>query len=205
MPDVFTNTAKKHLAHPVAIHAPHTHPFATFCVHPSGVTVQGSAADEEVLLILRRHFITNLPWILTALFLLVIPLGALLLFGNAESTLFPFTLPYRYVVVFIVFYYLIVFGFILVEIMTWYYNVSLVTTKRVVDIDFSDVIYHNVAATKLTLVQDVEYSQTGGIRTLFNYGDVFVKTASESQSFDFLGVPKPSEVTNIIEDLIGER
>lgn len=80
----------------------------------------------------------------------------------------------------------------------------LVTNQRIVDIDFENLVYKNVAETKLTLVQDVSYTQTGAIRTVFDYGDVLIQTAGTIDNFDLHAVPIPERIVNIVEDLIGK-
>ena len=77
--------------------------------------------------------------------------------------------------------------------------------SQVVDIDFSDVIYKNLASTTLDLVQDVNYTQSGVFRTFFHYGDVDVQTAGEAPHFDFDAVPQPDKVAHIIGGLIGKK
>ncbi len=37
---------------------------------------------------------------------------------------------------------------------------------------------------------------------LFNFGDVFIQTASEVSEFDFLAVPNPEKVVKILDDLM---
>ncbi len=184
---------------------PHNHPFASYCDHPSSIWFDTQEPDEIILLLLRKHIVTNIPWILSAVALLLIP-PLLFWFATAQSFSLEFfaLLPSQYITIIVLFYYLIMIGFILVCFITWYYTVCLVTQKKVVDIDYSDVIYHNVAATKMNLVQDVDYTQSGAIRSMFNYGDVFIQTASKSPNFDFLAVPNPTRVAQIIEGLIGK-
>jgi hypothetical protein len=91
-----------------------------------------------------------------------------------------------------------------VSFITWYFNVSLVTSIRVMDVVFSNLVYKNVSATKIDLVQDVNYSQIGVFRTFFDYGDVMVQTAGTLDNFVFEAVPQPENVVHIIEDLIGK-
>ncbi len=179
----------------------HIHLLSQFCQNPVGLSFQSQDPDEQVLLLLRRHFITNLGWILTTLILLPIPQLVALLINFSGS---PFTaLPGQYIVVLILFYYLIVFAYVFISFITWFYNISLITTKRIVDISFSDVIYKNVAETKLDLVQDVDYTQIGVFGTIFDYGTVVIHTSGNNPNFDFIEVPKPAQVTAIIENLIG--
>lgn len=177
---------------------------ASFFEKPDGVSFQNQEEDEEILLFLRPHFITNTLWIFIALILIAIP--PLFLTLNSQFSIFNLNaLPTRFTIIFIVFYYLIVSNYIFISFITWFYNISLVTQKRIVDIDFSDLVYHDVAITKLSLVEDINYTQTGFIRSFFNYGDVFVQTAGEKFHFDFLATPKPGKVVDIIQNLIGRR
>lgn len=178
------------------------HLFSSFCENPGDITFKNQDKNEQVLLFVRKHFITNFLCITVGIFLLVLPiiigpLGFLLhislSFLSAKLILF-FTL----------FYYLVVVSYLFVRFITWYFNASLVTTERIVDIDFSDVIYTNLASTTLELVQDVSYTQTGVFRTFFHYGDVLVQTAGENTHFDFDAVPRPEDVVHIIGGLIGK-
>lgn len=73
------------------------------------------------------------------------------------------------------------------------------------DLDFADIIYKNVAETKLDLVQDVSYKQIGVIRTFFDYGDVRVQTAAAVDAFAMNAVPKPQKVVEVIQELIGKE
>lgn len=202
MPDIFTPSVS--LPKEKTFDVTHSHPFAAYCTHPKGIHFKSQENGEKVLLLLRRHLITNVPWLVTTLLLILLPL-VLNIFAFPLQDNLPFNLPSQFLTILIIFYYLAVFAYGFVSLITWFYNVSLVTTQRIVDVDFSDIIYHNVAATKLTLVQDVDYTQAGVIRAVFNFGDVFVQTASSSPNFDFLAVPKPGQVVNLLESLIGKK
>jgi len=176
------------------------HLFTAFHEKPKHIRVINQEKDEEILLFLRRSLFTNIKWVVGSIVLLLIPL-VLSLFINPFSS--PFGFPFRYILFFVIFYYLLVFTYIHICFITWYFNISLVTNIRVIDIDFSNLIYKNLAATKLNLVQDVSYQQVGALRTLLDYGDVYVQTAGTLENFEFLAIPKPGKAVHIIEDLIG--
>ncbi len=211
MPDLFTptNPPVDPATPPLVIPTPsapvvehHLHALAAFCQNPVNISFQTQEPDEEILLFLRRHFVTNVPWIATTIFFAILPfiIGYVL---SLTATVLP--ISQNAINVFIIFYYLIVFAYAYINFLSWFYNISFVTTKRVVDIDFSELVYKNVAATKLSLVQDVSYSQIGVIRSLFDYGDVLVQTAGAMDNFDLSAVPQPERVVSIIENLIGRR
>jgi len=179
------------------------HLFAAYCQNPGDISFKNQDKDEQVLLFVRKHFITNLPWIIIGIFLITLPLivGPLGFFLKISS---PFVSA-KLILFLTLFYYLFSASFIFIKFITWYFNVSLITNERIIDIDFSDIIYKNLASTTLSLVQDVSYSQTGVFRTFFHYGDVLVQTAGESTNFDFDAVPQPENVVHIIGGLIGKN
>lgn len=194
MPDIFTtnNSTKNHI-----------HMLSTFCENPLGISFAEQAPDEKILLFLRQHFITNLLWILIALVLLLLPI-LFFIFRSELQLLGTIELPLRFVIILIIFYYLAVFAYAFINFLSWFYNVFIVTQKRIVDIDYSNIVIHNVAFTKLSHVQDVNYDQVGFIHSLFNYGNVFVQTAGNEPSFEALSVPQPRRAAHIIGDLIGK-
>lgn len=216
MPDIFiaTNNHKKvenkktnynvPNKYAVTSDAAHSHMLASFCQNPEGFTFQTQRHNEIILLFLRRHFITNLPWIIIAIIFSLIPVVFIAL-SSMFSVLTVIQVPGRFVIILTLFYYLIIFSYIFVNFITWFYNVFLVTNERIIDVDYSNIVVHNVAETKLVQVEDVHYEQSGFIRTLLNFGDVFVQTAGAERVFEALAVPKPREAANIIAGRIGRE
>lgn len=199
MPDIFTPPNKP--VQPDVVNKTYVHAFSSFCENPGGVTFETEHPNEHILLFLKKHFVTNVPWIVTTIVLFLIPSLLRVLFAIFES---PFFVPNSYLQIFELFYYMAVFTYAFVSFITWFYNVTLVTQERVIDIDFSELVYHDVAQTKLNLVEDVNYTQTGFIRTFFNYGDVFIQTAGGKENLEALAVPQPGRAVRIIGNLIGK-
>lgn len=176
--------------------------FSAFKVNPRGLHYNEQDEDEEILLLLRKHFVTNVSWIFLSIVLLLSPLLIAFIFNFTDIS-FIFSISSSSLLVYVSFYYLIVFAYMFINFITWYYNVSLITNKKVVDIHFQDVIYHDVSMTKLNLVEDVNYVQSGFFGSFFGFGNVYIETAGKSLRFDFISVPKPERVVNILENLIG--
>jgi len=181
----------------------HNHVLAAYCEHPREIAYSNILKEEAPLLFLRKHFVTNLPWIVKAVLLGLAPFIISIITGIFNITLFNF-LPYEYIFLGLIFYYFVIFGYILVNYITWFYNISLVTTQRIVDIDFSHIVFENVSASKLGQIEDVHYQQVGVFASVFDYGDVTVQTAGTSVlGFDFHAAPHPEKVVHFINSLIG--
>lgn len=174
------------------------HIFTSYCEIPPNVTFENQEDGEKILLFLRKSLITNIMWMISSAILVLLPMLLLL----ASSILSQF--PMKFVAFAVLLYYLLVASYIFVNFITWYFNIILVTDRRIVDVDFEDLVYKDVAETKLSLVQDVKYTQTGAIRTIFDYGDVLIQTAGTIDNFDLHAMPLPERVVNVIEDLIGK-
>lgn len=206
MPDVFSHgnsSTQKHAKDSIdELKHENLSFFSTFVELPNKVHFENQESNETILIFLRRHPITNLPWLLlTALFSLL-PILLPFLFPVFIDTLFTtaIELPANYLTILILLYYLIVIGYGLFNFASWFYNISIVTNNEVVDIDYSHVTYKNIATTNLREIQDVEYVQRGFFQTFFDYGDVFVQTAGSHPNLEFLRVPHPAKVNDIILD-----
>ncbi len=207
MTDIFIapkNVKEKEKTHSIFNDSQNMNFLSAFCQNPEGVHFQTQKSHEAIILFLRSHFITNTSWIIFSLFLLLLPIIISVILPNFGLS-FLFSAPInRFIAVFTLFYYLMVSSYVFISFLHWFYNVFIVTSERVVDIDYSDIVVHNIAVTSLTHVQDVNYTQSGFIPTFFNYGDLFVQTAGDEKNFEALSIPRPREATNIIGDLTGK-
>jgi len=211
MPDLFsdtqpaTPTQQVQNAAPVApqINLQRLGLFTTFCKNPRGISFAEQYDNETIILFLRRDFITNVPWIVATIALGYIPYLIRFIFTSTNFSLF--TLPDMLSVPLISFYYIIVLGFAFSNLVSWYYNIGLVTDKRGVDIDFNDLSTIDVATASLPDIKDVEYTQAGFFQSLFDYGDVNVRIVASGEVFSFSKVPRPTDVAGVISQLIGDQ
>ncbi len=171
--------------------------FTNYCELPDGVTYEGKDADETTLLFLRRDFVTNVPWIITTLIACILPFVIALLL---KDTSLLNNIPQRYILIITAFYYVLVLGYAVYSFINWFYNISLVTERDIVDVDYSNVTYKNIALATYEAIQDVEYVQSGFLRNFFDYGDVFVQTAGQRENIELLMIPKPGRVADVIND-----
>jgi hypothetical protein len=173
--------------------------FSSFHLYPRGISFKDQEENEEIILFLRRHFITNISWICIAFIIAVIP-TVLFFYRN----FFPIPpLPAIFNLFAFLFYFIVIGAYIYTNFISWYFNVSLVTPIRIIDIEFTDLIYHDMAVTKLNLIEDITYAQAGTLRSFFDYGDFYVQTAGSKERFSFLAIPQPEHVLDIVENLMG--
>jgi hypothetical protein len=177
------------------------HLFSALKQNPQGITYQDQEDGEKILLFIRKSFITNLRWIFVGSFLAILPIALLLfLFGFLQNPL-PL-LAGKFYLFLGLFYYLFVASYWYINFISWYFNIDLVTNKRIIDINFSNLVYKDVSATELSFVHDVSFSQVGAIRTFFDYGNVLIQVPGASDTFIFESAPKPETIVHIVEALV---
>jgi membrane protein YdbS with pleckstrin-like domain len=169
-------------------------PVASFSFLPKGVDFETKNKGEKVVLLLRRHPITNLRWIFLAILMSFAPLLL------ASFPIIDF-LPSNFRFVAILGWYMITLAFVFESFLSWFFNVNIVTDERIVDIDFVNLIYKEISDADIDKIQDVTVKVGGVAQTMFNYGDVYIQTASEKPRFEFLSVPKPEDVAKILQEL----
>lgn len=172
--------------------------FTTFVTFPKQIHFEQQEQGEEVVLFLRQHFIINLPWIVMAILALLV---------QAFFPLFPpfAALPASYQGAVTLLWYLLIFGFVLGNLMGWFFNIFILTDERVVDVDFINLFMRRISVTKIEEIQDVSASTAGASGTLFHFGNVTVQTAGQKPEFEFDNVPNPDKVAAIIHALIDQE
>lgn len=172
--------------------------FPSYVEHPHNFRFEGQDSNEQILLLLRAHPVTNLKWIVTAALLLLAPFLSPILFSSLSLGLPPF--PVSFKIVFLLIDYLLVLTIIFEGFLHWYFNVYIVTDKNIIDIDFHSVLFKNIDAAPIRNVEDTSSSMGGLLNSLFNYGNVYVQTAGAGRNIDFTSVPRPHHVADFILD-----
>lgn len=176
--------------------------FSALSHHPRGIAFAHQEKNEEIILFTRRHFVTNAPWIAITFIALLIPL---LYFPVLRSLNLPlFSLPTSVAIILLLFYYLMIFGFAFYNFIDWFYNIGIVTQKRILDIDFMHLSYIDIAITQLPEVEDVVHRQKGFFASFFDYGDVIAHTVPGKENFVFERIPHPTKVVDIMSKLLGD-
>src|SRR3989337_3757782 len=172
----------------------HNHnPFAAYCYYPDHVNFVNADPEEKVVLLLRRHPITNLQWLVTAFLMLLAP------------SFFPIILPYEllppgFQIILPLVWYLITFAFILEKFLSWFFHVNIVTDERIIEVDFFNLVSREITDANIDQIQDVTPRVIGAVRTCFNYGDVVIQTAAAIPLITFEAVPNPDKVARILRE-----
>lgn len=168
--------------------------------NPQGISFSSQEADEQVKLVLHASVLTVLPWISFTTILVIVPITLAVFFPTINLDLSTFVQPQLLAIIAIA-YYLLVFGYAYLNYIIWFYNVSIISTKHVLDIEFSNISYKAVDIVTISEIADVSYNQSGFTQTFFNFGTVRVDPEAQDKSIYLEHVPHPSFVTDYILSL----
>jgi len=193
MPDIFVGSPKPKTEEKKANFG-----FLTaFAVRPSLIRYEAQEKDEKIVLFLRRHFFTNVGWVIATFCLALVPIFAFTFFS------FEF-IPLSYRFLGILGWYMVVFAYAFERFLSWFFNVNIVTDQRIIDVNFPSILYKDISECKIENIEDIS-SKTGGfIRSFLNYGDVLIQTAGTLPELTFEAIPFPDKTAEIINDLIPE-
>jgi len=175
-----------------------TNPLAAFMSKPRNLRFETQEQKEKVVLLLRRHLVTNIPWLVAATAMAIFPFLAV--------RILPLDfIPSSYRLIIFITWYLLTFAFSFEKFLSWFFNVNIITDERIVDVDFPSILYRDISTTKIDQIQDISIKVGGFVRSLFNYGDVAIQTAGTVPEICFEAVPRPGRVAKILNDLILEE
>ena len=152
---------------------------------------------EKIILLLRSHPFTQVGWILNAIFLFVLIFALNFFIQNFFNLLQIFILNI-FAVVFIL-------SYIWISFLGWYFNVGIVTNKRVIDIDLHAVIYKEITDAQLGKIEDITVKSGGYLQSLFDYGSIFIQTAGTAVNVEFNNVPRPTDAVQVINKLLNRK
>lgn len=170
---------------------------------PIGLNFPGKEKDERVVMLRRRHpfILFKQNFIFLLYFLIPVAIYAVAKFWLTFILNFPI---YPMVVLLVSVYYSFFLLFLLIEWIDYYFDVWVITNKRLIDVDQIGLFKRVVSETRLDRIQDVTVDITGLFGTLFHYGNVHVQTAARTQRFEIKQVSNPAEIRTTILNMYDE-
>ncbi len=172
--------------------------FSSFYPFPKGTGLLSTEKDEIVVLIVRHHWIGLLPKVILAFFTFILPFILSTTTGSWFDGIFSAMIFNSGI--FIIFF-MLTFTILLDTFYKWYFEMNVLTTSRIVDIDFVSIMTHRISETTYDQVQDVSHSPAGPLAAVFDYGDLYVQTAGSKNEFHFNNIPRPRDIQDAILDL----
>jgi hypothetical protein len=150
--------------------------------------------DEDILVVLRPHWFANVYWISLAFVLIIAPF----FFDTFGIKSF---LPYNILNLLLIFWYLFTFAFVIEKFISWYYDLSIITNQRVIDIDVANILDRRFRQAQLRKIQNTSYKILGISQAIFNYGTIRIETAGENPNLVFEHIASPQKIAKLLQNL----
>lgn len=169
-----------------------------FMSFPKNLTFLGKEQDENVVLIIRTHWVLYIPFIFVAIAILCFPILITLAVPQIRENI-------SLCISFWIISLLISFSILIYSFVRWFYNVNIITDQRVIDLDFTSALSHTSSEARLERIEDVTHKQIGILSSIFDLGTVYIQTAGAKAEIEFDNIPRPSEVQDILYDLLESK
>ncbi len=161
--------------------------------------------DEKVIFFLRRHAIVLIGTLLLIAFMMLIPLGALIMIKLNWPELLTHELIGPSLKLLASAYYLWAWLFMFSNFVDYYLDAWVVTNDRILNIEQEGLFKRTVSELDLLNIQDITSEVHGVLPFFFGYGDVQIQTAAEQGRFVFEQVPGPEEIRKRLLVLVEEE
>ncbi|OGZ96484.1 MAG: hypothetical protein A3I44_00920 [Candidatus Sungbacteria bacterium RIFCSPLOWO2_02_FULL_51_17] len=152
--------------------------------------------NEQIVLILRRHWIVMMGPLATIFFALVLP--SLLLLSLSDRFPVLSTPQIAPIVKFFLALYLL--GLLLYALLLWadyYLDVWIITTERLIDINQRGLFVRHISEMNMENIQNVTAEINGMVAMLLKFGNLKVETAAEGM-FLIRSVPRFYEAKDLL-------
>lgn len=174
--------------------------FPSFFDRPTKMRFAEQEVDEIIELLLRQHWVVNVPWIFYSILAILLPFVVYNL-RNLIGIPFIGAAPVSLQIAVLTVWYLIILAYAIESFLHWYFNIYIVTNQHLVDVDLESLLSPKVTEAEVADIQSAAFDVKGLIRSFFNFGNVVIQTAAESQQITFNNIPYPAQVVDRVNDL----
>ena len=153
--------------------------------------------DEEVIFFLRKHWFLFLVVFLIVFGMLIVPTIFVVISIKAYPEFFTGSVV-NLLVIFASMYLLFLCGASLISFINLYFDIVILTNKRIIDINQKGLFHRVIDELDLLHIEDASAHVRGIFGTFFDYGNVEIQTAGAARNFIFQGIPHPRQVSRQI-------
>jgi len=159
---------------------------------------------EKIVKTVRRDPITFVPYVLSFLILMLVPIGVFWLINTMFPSFFSGPVAYPVSVLFASAFYLCLYLFFYSYFVAFYLDMWVITNDRLIDVRQISLFAKSIAELDLYQIQDADSDVIGFFPTIFNYGNVTLQTAGPIPKFIIHNTHRPHELRELLLDLSAE-
>ncbi len=155
--------------------------------------------DEKIIFFIHRHWFIFLKLGLFLIFMILLPIFLYVIIKFQV----PMAWQYFSGPLILIFgsYILLVITFGLIFWMNYYFDILIITNKRIIEIEQRDLFNRAIFSVEIIHVEDVSVEVKGVFPTVFGYGTLEVQTAGAVRNFIFHDISNPGIVGREISTL----
>lgn len=161
----------------------------------------GTLPGEKTLALLRRHWVTMFSLIVSLCIVVLLPFIAIIGLQLLNPEFFSDPIRLTLFALGGSIFFLFALLFLYQNYIDYYLDMWIVTDHRILDMEQNGLFARTVSELRLDRIQDVTAEIKGFIRTMFDFGYVYIQTAGEKERFVFEDVTHPNQVAKMILDL----
>ncbi len=161
----------------------------------------GALPNEKIEGLYRRHPITILGLIIVFCIFIVLPIATYLALKVFGQTYFQ---NQELMALFVMgggLFFLFVVMFLYQHFIDYWLDMWIVTDQRIINIEQNGLFSRTTSELRLYRVQDVTAKVDGFVRSMLDFGMVYVQTAGEKEYFTFEDVSHPNQIAKKILEL----
>jgi hypothetical protein len=155
--------------------------------------------DEAVFVFARPYWIAFLPSILIFLFIFSLALAGQIYTFTTPGGITAMTA--NVIILSLGIFQLMGLIVFLISLLDFYFDLIIVTDRRLVDIDHEQLFYRKSSELNLRDVQDAKFYRRGFFQTFMNFGTIAIQTAGAQNNFTIPNIHHPAEVAALISDI----
>jgi hypothetical protein len=164
-----------------------------------GITLEN---NEELFMVVRKHWVILVQTFLYVSMLFVMCWGTYIIMSFAR-------IPDIFNIITIIGLIMLGVQYIFVQWVNNELDLLVITNRRIISYDQIKFLDRKMSQTTIDLVQEVNASTSGLIWNIFHYGNLIMKTASDStgdlSDFNMSLIPEPIETSRLIHNFIDEH
>ncbi len=144
---------------------------------------QNLREGEEPVLLLRQHWASFL-W----------PVIRTIVFVGVTMPFLSYIFTYSWLTILVIAWWAVSIVWLLISWFTWYFNLTLVTSQRIIDIEQRGMFLRRVREAPHAWIMEVTFEIKGLMATLFGYGNVYVNLGGDKKPICIEAVETPEIV-----------
>jgi len=171
-----------------------------FAPVPSDFSFSTQDKGEEIFILMRNHWTSNIIWIIRNIFFALVPVFAALVLQLTRTEI-TFIAP-KGMLLLLLMYYSLIISNVFRLFFDWYFDPYIVTAGRILHYQFTPFSNYKIREVAIQDITTIEERSTGFLSNIFHFGDLGITGEGDIEELSMKRISSPTKVRDIISDLV---